>query len=399
MGSGIPKNWPVDKARHQTAYGADQRGADVGLNFGPGRGTNPDPDNFVGWGEDITSGGKALSPDAQMADKVPDAIYSNMGAPYEVQSEIPPLPDMPFDNSQVTSIDGVLLEKEEEFENPFRYSDIVPTMKNGVLFYDVHTDRRDKPLGQMHAHMDDNPIGVDRGVNWHGSSADRKSQGRLAKFDDPMYAYRAAARIIGRDYRDKGITTTEGIIREWLKSENEYRQYQDFDKVVSNYLKVIEDVTTLKADAEVATIDDIRKLLYGMTVEEMNGHFPYSISVIREGIDNSGNWSNKKFEDRLGVRPDSGSASLKEGSLALLNEDQISASTSIDALPADPPTIKKELGVYQAATEDDYNNPQVYADVILNGGATIADLDGLPQALREEVLLLLQEYNQAKTGQ
>jgi hypothetical protein len=403
MGSGIPKNWPVDKARHQTAYGADQRGADVGLNFGPGRGTNPDPDNFVGWGEDITSGGKALSPDAKMADKVPDAIYSNMSAPYEVQSEIPALPQMPFDASEVASVEGRKVKEDEVLESPFRDSFIVPIMKNGVLFYDVHTDRRDKPLGQMHAHKENNPIGVDKGINWHGLSADRTTQGRQAKFDDPMYAYRAAARIIGRDYRDKGITTTEGIIREWLKSENEYRQYQDFDKVVSNYLKVIQDVTGLEADAEVATIDDIKALLYGMTVEEMNGHFPYSMSVIREGIDNSGNWSFDKFENRLQLRPDventNPSLVRDPDALYLLNEDEISASASIDVLPADAPTTKKELGVYQRAIEKDFYNPKVYADVIINGGATIADLDGLPQDIREEVLLLLQEYNQAKTGQ
>ena len=42
-------------AQDEAEFGADQRGRDVGLNFGPGRGTNPDPDNFVGWGEDITA--------------------------------------------------------------------------------------------------------------------------------------------------------------------------------------------------------------------------------------------------------------------------------------------------------------------------------------------------------
>jgi len=293
----------------------------------------------------------------------------------------------------------VAVEQDEVFENPFIYSEVVPTLKNGVLFYDVHTERSDKPLGQMQAHIDNNPIGVDKGINWHGLSADGSPEGRLAVFDDPMYAYRAAARIIGRDYREKGITTTEGIIREWLKTENEYRQFQDFDKVVSNYLKVIEDVTTLEADAEVATIDDIQKLLYGMTVEETNGHFPYSMSLIREGIDGSGNWSFDKFENRLSLRPDKGSLRSSPDALYLLNEDQISGGESIEVLPADPSVTKKELNVYQAATENDHNNPHVYANVILNGGATIADLDGLPQALREEVLRILEESNPTQTGQ
>ena len=59
--SGMPgRGWgegiaAVNEARDETDFGADQKGRDVGLNFGPGRGTNPDPDNFVGWGEDITA--------------------------------------------------------------------------------------------------------------------------------------------------------------------------------------------------------------------------------------------------------------------------------------------------------------------------------------------------------
>jgi hypothetical protein len=321
--------------------------------------------------------------------ELPAATYPSMAADYP--------PDDGRDKA--TSIQGVAVEQDEVFENPFIYSEVVPTLKNGVLFYDVHTERSDKPLGQMQAHIDNNPIGVDKGINWHGLSADGSPEGRLAVFDDPMYAYRAAARIIGRDYREKGITTTEGIIREWLKTENEYRQFQDFDKVVSNYLKVIEDVTTLEADAEVATIDDIQKLLYGMTVEETNGHFPYSMSLIREGIDGSGNWSFDKFENRLSLRPDKGSLRSSPDALYLLNEDQISGGESIEVLPADPSVTKKELNVYQAATENDHNNPHVYANVILNGGATIADLDGLPQALREEVLRILEESNPTQTGQ
>jgi hypothetical protein len=59
--SGMPgRGWgegiaQVNEARDETEFGVDQRGQDVGLNFGPGRGTNPDPDNFVGWGEDIAA--------------------------------------------------------------------------------------------------------------------------------------------------------------------------------------------------------------------------------------------------------------------------------------------------------------------------------------------------------
>jgi hypothetical protein len=328
------------------------------------------------------------SPEVAAVLELPDAAYPSMSAEYP--------PDDGRD--QVTSIDGVPVEQDEVFENPFRYSEVVPTLKNGVLFYDVHTDRSDKPLGQMQAHRDNNPIGVDKGVNWHGLSAGGP-EGRLAKFDDPMYAYRAAARIIGRDYRERGITTTEGIIREWLKAENEYRQYQDFDKVVSNYLKVIEDVTTLEADAEVATIDDIQKLLYGMTVEETNGHFPYSMSLIREGIDNSGNWSFKKFENRLGLRPNSGSGSFPRDSLALLNEDQASSGESIDVLPTTPPVTEEGQSAHAQAVQADFENPHVYVGAILEGIATVEDLEGLPPALRAEVLRILEEHNQNQTGQ
>jgi hypothetical protein len=330
---------------------------------------------------------EAPSPEVAAVLELPAATYPSMDTEY-------PPDDGRF---EATSIDGVPVEQGEVFENPFRYSDITPTMKNGVLFYDVHTDRSDKPLGQMQAHIDNNPIGVDKGVNWHGLSAD-EPKGRLAVFDDPMYAYRAAARIIGRDYREKGITTTEGIIREWLKTENEYRQFQDFDKVVSNYLKVIEDVTTLEADAEIATIDDIQKLLYGMTVEETNGHFPYSMSLIREGIDNSGNWSFDKFENRLSLRPDKGSLRSSPDALYLLNEDQISGGESIDVLPKIEED-NSERNTYAQATQDDRNNPYIYVDGILNGRATIADLDGLPPDLRNEVLRILEESKPIQTGQ
>lgn len=328
------------------------------------------------------------SPEVAAVLELPDAAYPSMDTDYP--------PDDGRD--QVTSIDGIPVEKDEVFENPFVYSDVVPTLKNGVLFYDVHTDRSDKPLGQMQAHRDNNPIGVDKGVNWHGLSAGGP-EGRLAKFDDPMYAYRAAARIIGRDYRERGITTTEGIVREWLKAENEYRQFQDFDKVVSNYLKVIEDVTTLEADAEVATIDDIQKLLYGMTVEETNGHFPYSMSLIREGIDNSGNWSFDKFKNRLALRPDRGSLRPSPDALYLLNEDQISGGEVIDVLPATPPVTEDHQSVHAQAVQADMDNPHVYVGAILEGIATVEDLEGLPPALRAEVLRILEEHNQNQTGQ
>ena len=350
--------------------------------------TTPTPNNLdypANEFQDIQS----PSPEVAAVLELPDAAYPSMSADYR--------PDDGRD--QVTSIEGVPVEKDEVFENPFWNSEVVPTLKNGVLFYDVHTDRSDKPLGQMQAHIDNNPIGVDKGINWHGLSAGGP-EGRLAKFDDPMYAYRAAARIIGRDYRERGITTTEGIIREWLKAENEYRQFQDFDKVVSNYLKVIEDVTTLEADAEVATIDDIQKLLYGMTVEETNGHFPYSMSLIREGIDNSGNWSFDKFKDTLVLRPDAGNWQITNpDALYFLNEDKISGGEAIKVLPATPPVTEDHQSVHAQAVQADMDNPHVYVGAILEGIATVEDLEGLPPALRAEVLRILEEHNQNETGQ
>ena len=82
-----------------------------------------------------------------------------------------------------------------------------------------------------------------------------------------------------------------------------------------------------------------------------------------------------------------------------LNEDKISGGEAIKVLPATPPVTEDHQSVHAQAVQADRDNTHVYDGAILEGIATVEDLEGLPPALRAEVLRILEEHNQNETGQ
>ena len=111
------------------------------------------------------------------------------------------------------------------------------------------------------------------------------------------------------------------------------------------------------------------------------------MSVIREGIDNSGNWSFDKFKNRRVLRPDAGSSRPIPDALYLINEDK----GSVEAIPAVPPANEGEAVIENQASSSDRDNPMVYVNAIIEGDATLKDLEGLPPELVKEVVRILEE--------
>ena len=83
----------------------------------------------------------------------------------------------------------------------------------------------------------------------------------------------------------------------------------------------------------------------------------------------------------------------------LLNEDKISSGETIKVLPSIPPTTEEHRITHARAMQADMDNPHIYVGAILEGIATVEDLEELSPSLRAEVLRILEEHNQNQTEQ
>ena len=148
-----------------------------------------------------------------------------------------------------------------------------------------------------------NPLSIKFSQNndWEGS--ERNAQTSPLTFDDdpeferfesPEMGYRAAAIIVDK-YRQRGNTTAEGIITEWLGGNLQNGvPVPPEEGSLESYLNVVSQVTggEIQADTEINTSDTLKKLFLGMSVMEMGGVvYDQPLSLIEEGIYMSKRWN------------------------------------------------------------------------------------------------------------
>lgn len=148
-----------------------------------------------------------------------------------------------------------------------------------------------------------NPLNIkfNQKNDWEGS--ERNAQTSPLTFDDdpeferfesPEMGYRAAAIIVDK-YRERGNTTAEGIITEWLGGNlQEGIPVPPEEGDLESYLNVVSQVTggEIQPDTVIDTSDSLKKLFLGMSVMEMGGViYNNPLSVIEEGIYMSDRWN------------------------------------------------------------------------------------------------------------
>ena len=148
-----------------------------------------------------------------------------------------------------------------------------------------------------------NPLNIkfNQKNDWEGS--ERNAQTSPLTFDDdpeferfesPEMGYRAAAIIVDK-YRQRGNTTAEGIITEWLGGNlQEGIPVPPEEGDLESYLNVVSQVTggEIQPDTVIDTSDSLKKLFLGMSVMEMGGViYNNPLSVIEEGIYMSDKWN------------------------------------------------------------------------------------------------------------
>jgi hypothetical protein len=153
-----------------------------------------------------------------------------------------------------------------------------------------------------------NPLSIKFSQNndWEGS--ERNAQTSPLTFDDdpeferfesPEMGYRAAAIIVDK-YRQRGNTTAEGIITEWLGGNLQNGvPVPPEEGSLESYLNVVSQVTggEIQADTEINTSDTLKKLFLGMSVMEMGGVvYDQPLSLIEEGIYMSERWNDDAVE-------------------------------------------------------------------------------------------------------
>ena len=128
------------------------------------------------------------------------------------------------------------------------------------------------------AQRNNNPLNIDRtNIRWMGMSADQSSDPRFIVFTDPMYGFRAAARIIHGHFGD--FNTVRQIITRWAPGvEND----------TAAYIKDVADRMCVTADRKLTWTIDALPLLRAMAIHEngvdKNGKCLWPDSVIIEGI-------------------------------------------------------------------------------------------------------------------
>ena len=150
-----------------------------------------------------------------------------------------------------------------------------------------------------------NPTGIKlTSDNWDGEvPSDNKE---FTGFSNPIYAYRASARIIskygdGTSINAKGVNVTDvtGIITLWLGGKikkDGVEQPQEKEGNVEDYVAKITEISggDLTGESQIQTVEDLKGLLFAMTAYEMGGYAPYgeeTMSFISSGIEDSGNWN------------------------------------------------------------------------------------------------------------
>jgi hypothetical protein len=162
-----------------------------------------------------------------------------------------------------------------------------------------------------------NPLNIkfNQKNDWEGS--ERNAQTSPLTFDDdpeferfesPEMGYRAAAIIVDK-YRQRGNTTAEGIITEWLGGNlQEGVPVPSEEGNLESYLNVISQITAgeIQPDTVIDTSDSLKKLFLGMSVMEMGGViYNNPLSVIEEGI-----YMSDKWNDNAMRAPTSGSGEI-----------------------------------------------------------------------------------------
>lgn len=112
--------------------------------------------------------------------------------------------------------------------------------------------------------------GQDGGDLWQGE-APGNWDADFEEFTDPRYGYRAAARIL-QNYGAAGIVTLRQIINRWAPPEE-----NNTDAYVNSM------AAKLGIDPDGSPWHLLPELLAAMTVHE-NGHNPYSLELIKEGV-------------------------------------------------------------------------------------------------------------------
>jgi hypothetical protein len=137
--------------------------------------------------------------------------------------------------------------------------------------------------------------------DWEGSLRNAQTSpltfdddSEFERFESPQMGYRAAAIIVDK-YRQRGNTTAEGIITEWLGGnlQNGVPVPQE-EGDLEEYLNVVSQVTggEIQPDTEINTSDTLKKLFLGMSVMEMGGVvYDQPLSLIEEGIYMSERWN------------------------------------------------------------------------------------------------------------
>jgi hypothetical protein len=130
-------------------------------------------------------------------------------------------------------------------------------------------------------------------------------------FQEPEYAYRAAARTISR-YGDGTSENTSGqiindvggIIHIWLggqitsDGERVINSEEESLESIDQYLRNVSQITDgkLTNGSLIESEEDLAQLLYAISVVEMGGNNPYgdmTMEFIADGINMSGNWERK----------------------------------------------------------------------------------------------------------
>ena len=168
-------------------------------------------------------------------------------------------------------------------------SSITPQNIGGHDFYPIYNPTPTRDIVDIGIVDSNNAVGIERtNDKWQGQST--QQSGRFVSFDDVEDSYRAAARIISK-YRDRGVTTVEEIINTWapkmVKDKNGNLVQENNP---DGYINTIKKISGFNPNDVIDTEDELVNLLYGMTVEENRGWFPYTLDDIRNGVTASGNW-------------------------------------------------------------------------------------------------------------
>lgn len=121
-----------------------------------------------------------------------------------------------------------------------------------------------------------NPGNIEyNGTQWKGLDSP-PSDGRFARFVEPVYGIRALARVLDTYYRKHGINTVRGVINRWAPStEND----------TGSYIEHVAEEVGASPDAPLnLTKPAVRVPLIAAIIEHENGQQPYATALIKRGV-------------------------------------------------------------------------------------------------------------------